>query len=51
MQKCPLNCQRFSDISISERILNSLFLVTIAFFPWGNSISLIKGATAGPDYP
>ena len=24
------NCQRFSDISISERILNSLFLLTIA---------------------
>jgi hypothetical protein len=30
MQDCPRYCQRFSDISISERILNSLFLLTIA---------------------
>ncbi len=29
MQDCPRNCQRFSDVSISERILNSLFLLTI----------------------
>ncbi|MDD1621506.1 MAG: hypothetical protein LUQ11_08485 [Methylococcaceae bacterium] len=30
MRDCPRYCQRFSDISISERILNSLFLLTIA---------------------
>jgi hypothetical protein len=29
MQDYPRYCQRFSDISISERILNSLFLLTI----------------------
>lgn len=37
MQTCPTNCQRFKDISISERILNSLFLLTIAI---GYSFSL-----------
>jgi len=29
MQTCPRYCQRYSDISVSERILNSLFLLTI----------------------
>ena len=30
MKNQPVYCQRFTDISISERILNSLFLLTIA---------------------
>ncbi|MGZ4958483.1 MAG: hypothetical protein ACXV7J_04460 [Methylomonas sp.] len=30
MQDCQSVCQRFCDISVSERILNSLFLLTVA---------------------
>lgn len=29
--RCPVsNCQRFTDISVSKKILNSLFLLSIA---------------------
>lgn len=51
MQDCPRSCQRFCDISVSERILNSLFLLAIAigyFFSLGQIYFTHQGRDGKP---